>query len=74
MKGRIKNENNQKQTHSQKLNKWKEERGIVLKNIQILIKSKVKLVSAVGLCLLTSLCYCLRFSLSSGSYCLVLEK
>ena len=41
--------------------------------MQVLLKTKVKFVSAV-VCLLTSFWICLWFSLSSGSYCLTLEK
>ena len=60
MKGRIKNENNQKQTHSQKLNKWKEERETKKKHASS-EGSKVKFILVVGVHFLT-FCLSLVFS------------
>ena len=57
---------------NKKLKKWKGE--IKKKNIQVTMKRKVKLVSAVVICLLSSFWICLCFSHSSRSDCLTLKK
>ena len=46
----------------------------IKKNMEVLMKSKVKFVSAVGVRLLPSFWACPWFSLSSRSYCVTLGE
>ena len=64
MRGRKKETKEQNQ--KQKTKKGKED-IVIKKNMQVLIKSKVKLVSAVGIRLLTSFWIHFLFSLTSWS-------
>ena len=69
MKGRIK-KNQTIKTKQKKLKKQKDEKFF---KMQVLKESKVKFVSAIGVCLLTSFCICLWFSHSFRSYYLTVR-